>query len=82
VLGLEISARTNRFLRLFGCLKATMGGSGKIYHPCLRNSFNTIREHWTFVEKNSKLSKIFPEPPMVAFNGSVRYFMSELDRGM
>jgi hypothetical protein len=29
VLGLEISARTNRFLRLFGCLKATMGGSGK-----------------------------------------------------
>jgi hypothetical protein len=30
VLGLEISARTNRFLRLFGCLNATMGGSGKI----------------------------------------------------
>jgi hypothetical protein len=29
VLGLAISARTNRFLRLFGCLKATMGGSGK-----------------------------------------------------
>jgi hypothetical protein len=29
VLGLDISARTNRFLRLFGCLKATMGGSGK-----------------------------------------------------
>ena len=24
VLGLEISAHTNRFLRLFGCLKATM----------------------------------------------------------
>ena len=36
------------------------------YHPCLRNSFNTIREHWTSVEKNSKLSKVFPEPPMVA----------------
>ena len=33
------------------------------YHPCLRNSFNTIREHWTFVEKNSKLFKVFPEPP-------------------
>jgi hypothetical protein len=26
VLGFDISARTNRFLRLFGCLKATMGG--------------------------------------------------------
>ena len=37
------------------------------YHPCLRNSFNTILEHWTSVEKNSKLSKVFPEPPMVAF---------------
>jgi hypothetical protein len=37
------------------------------YHPCLRNSFNTIREHWTSVETNSKLSKVFPEPPMVAF---------------
>jgi hypothetical protein len=37
------------------------------YHPCLRNSFNTIRGHWTTVEKKSKLSKVFPEPPMVAF---------------
>ena len=37
VLGLEISARTNMFLRLFGCLKATMGGLGKtlyIYVKC------------------------------------------------
>ena len=38
-----------------------------IYHPCLRNSFNTILGHWTSVEKNSKLSKVFPEPTMVAF---------------
>ena len=37
------------------------------YHPCLRSSFNTIRGHWTSVEKKSKLSKVFPEPPMVAF---------------
>ena len=37
------------------------------YHSCLLNSFNTIRGHWTSVEKNSKLSKVFPEPPMVAF---------------
>ena len=37
------------------------------YHPCLRNSFNTIRGHWTSVEKHSKLSKVFPEPTMVAF---------------
>jgi hypothetical protein len=29
VLGLEMYAHINRFLRLFGCLKATMGGSGK-----------------------------------------------------
>jgi hypothetical protein len=29
VLGFEISARTNRFLRLFGSLKAIMGGSGR-----------------------------------------------------
>jgi hypothetical protein len=26
VLGFDISARTNRFLRMFGCLKAIMGG--------------------------------------------------------
>ena len=32
----------------------------------MRNSCNTIREHWTPVEKNVKLSKVFPEPPMVA----------------
>jgi peptide-methionine (R)-S-oxide reductase len=37
------------------------------YHPRLKNSFNTIREHWTSVEKNSKLSKVFPETHMVAF---------------
>ncbi|XP_063448139.1 uncharacterized protein LOC134727687 [Mytilus trossulus] len=30
-------------------------------------SFGVIREHWKSVEKNSKLSKIFPEPPMIAF---------------
>ena len=35
------------------------------YHSCLRNSFNTIRR--TSVEKNSKLSKVLPEPPMIAF---------------
>ena len=29
-------------------------------HPCLRNSFNTIRGHWTSVEKKFKLSKVFP----------------------
>jgi hypothetical protein len=33
----------------------------------LRSSFSTICGHWTSVEKNSKLSKVFPEPPMVAF---------------
>ena len=36
------------------------------YHPCLRNSFNTIREHWTSVEKIPNCP-VFPEPPMVAF---------------
>lgn len=37
------------------------------YHPCLKNSHNTIREHWASVERNSTLSKVFPEPPMIAF---------------
>ena len=37
------------------------------YDPCLRKSFNAIREHWTSVEENSKMSKVFPKPPMVAF---------------
>ena len=37
------------------------------YHPSLRHSFKTIRKHWTSIERNSKLSRIFPEPPMVAF---------------
>jgi hypothetical protein len=32
--GLGISARANRFLTLFGCLKATMGGAGKMLY-CL-----------------------------------------------
>jgi hypothetical protein len=32
--------------------------------PCV---LNTIRGHWTSVEKHFKLSKVFPEPPMVAF---------------
>ena len=31
MLGFEISARTNRFLRLFGSLKAIMGGSGRTF---------------------------------------------------
>ena len=29
VLVLEVATRTNMLLRLFGCLKATMGGSGR-----------------------------------------------------
>ena len=32
VLGLEMSARTNMFLRLFGCLNATMGGLDSLDH--------------------------------------------------
>jgi hypothetical protein len=40
------------------------------YHHSLRNSFNTIREHWASVEKNSKQYNIFPAPPMVAFKQS------------
>ena len=37
------------------------------YHSCLRKSFNTIREHWTSVEKKSKQHKILHEPPIVTF---------------
>jgi hypothetical protein len=29
VLGLEVATRANMFLRLFGCLQVTMGGSGR-----------------------------------------------------
>ena len=32
VLGVEVATRTNMLLRLFGCLKATMGGSGMILY--------------------------------------------------
>ena len=54
VLGLEISVRPNRFLRLLGCLKATMGGSGKIL------------DSLEFVSTEVQCPRI-PEPPMVAF---------------
>ena len=37
------------------------------YHHPLRNSFNTIRELWASVEKQSKQYNNFPAPPMVAF---------------
>ena len=40
------------------------------YHHSLRNSFNTIREHWTSVEKKSKQYNIFPATPMVALKQS------------
>jgi hypothetical protein len=32
VLGVEVATRTNMFLRLLGCLKATMGASGRILY--------------------------------------------------
>ena len=37
------------------------------YHPSMRHCSRTILRHWPSVEKSSKLSKIFPDPPMVAF---------------
>ena len=37
------------------------------YHPSLRNLPGIIREHWKSVERNSDLSKMFPEPPVMAF---------------
>ena len=32
VLGVEVATRTNMLLRLLGCLKATMGASGRILY--------------------------------------------------
>lgn len=38
------------------------------YHPCLKNTISTIREHWKSIEKNPRLSRIFPEPPWLRLN--------------
>ena len=37
------------------------------YHPSFKNIARTIREHWTVIQKHPKLSKVFPEPPVMAF---------------
>lgn len=37
-------------------------------HLSLINSFGVIHEHWKTVEKKATLSKIFPEPPIIAFS--------------
>lgn len=37
------------------------------FHPSLKNVSNIIREHWKVVENNTKLSKMFPNPPVMAF---------------
>lgn len=37
------------------------------YHPCLQDISNIIRHHWKEIEKSETLSKLFPEPPVVAF---------------
>lgn len=37
------------------------------YHPAFKDIARTIRERWTTIEKHHQLSKIFPEPPVMAF---------------
>jgi peptide-methionine (R)-S-oxide reductase len=39
-----------------------------IYHPCLRNSFNTIRGHWTSIEKIPNCPKSFLSLPWLPSN--------------
>ena len=38
------------------------------YHHCLRNSFNTIREHWASVEKNPNSTTSFLRLPWLPSN--------------
>ena len=37
------------------------------YHPSLEKISGIIRHHWKEIEKSETLTKLFPEPPVVAF---------------
>ena len=37
------------------------------YHPSLEKISGIVRHHWKEIEKSETLTKLFPEPPVVAF---------------
>ena len=37
------------------------------YHTSLEKSSGIVRHHWKEIEKSETLAKLFPEPPVVAF---------------
>jgi hypothetical protein len=37
------------------------------YHPSLEKSSGIVRHYWKEIEKSETLTKLFPEPPVVAF---------------
>ena len=37
------------------------------YHPELKQVSSIIRQHWGLIERDPALSKLFPEPPVMAF---------------
>jgi hypothetical protein len=37
------------------------------YHPSLEKISGIVRHHWKEIEKSETLAKLFPEPPVVAF---------------
>jgi hypothetical protein len=39
------------------------------YHPSLEKMSGIVRHHWKEIQKSETLTKLFPEPPVVAFRG-------------
>jgi hypothetical protein len=39
------------------------------YHPPLEKISGIVRHHWKEIDKSEMLTKLFPEPPVVAFRG-------------
>jgi hypothetical protein len=39
----------------------------RTYHPSLEKISGIVRHHWKEIEKSESLTKLFPEPPVVAF---------------
>jgi hypothetical protein len=37
------------------------------YHPSLEKISGIVRHHWKEIQKSETLTKLFPEPPVVAF---------------
>ena len=50
------------------------------YHPSLQKISGIVRHHWKEIEKSETLTKLFPEPPVLAFRRpkALRIHWSEL----